>query len=44
MAYLKIQKEYLNLNYKFRGDYFDKNLENELLRSFGLTEILIDDI
>ncbi len=44
MAYLKIQKEYLNLNYKFRADYFDKNLENELLRSFGLTEILIDDI
>ena len=29
---------------KFRGEYFDKNLENELLRSFGLTEILIDDI
>ena len=44
MAYLNIQKEYLNFNYKFRSDYFDKNLENELLRSFGLTEILIDDI
>ena len=44
MAYLNIQRKYLNLNYKFRSDYYNEDLENELLKSYGVTNILLDDI
>ena len=39
-----IQRKYLNLNYKFRSDYYNEDLENELLKSYGVTNILLDDI
>jgi len=44
MAYLNIQRKYLDLKYKFRSDYIDEALENQLLKTFGLTDILLDDI
>ena len=44
MAYLSIQKDYLLFDTQIKSNFYDKDLEYELLKSFGLTEILIDDI
>ncbi len=44
MAYLSIQKNYLFLDKKLNCNFYDKDLEYDLLKSFGLTQILIDDI
>ena len=44
MAYLSIQKDYLLFDTQIKSNFYNKDLEYELLKSFGLTEILIDDI
>ena len=44
MAYLSIQKDYLLFDTQIKSNFYDKDLEYDLLKSFGLTEILIDDI
>ena len=44
MAFLSIQKNYLFFESKFISNYYDAEIENQLLRSFGISEILVDDI
>ena len=44
MAFLSIQKNYLFFESKFISNYYDAEIENILLRSFGISEILVDDI
>ena len=44
MAYLSNQKNYLFFENKFNSNLYDKEIEDQLLKSAGLSKILIDDI
>ena len=44
MAYLSKQENYLSFDKQFNYEFYDKESEEQLLKSFGLSQILIDDI